>query len=77
MQPASGLDSGGGCKECTLLKLRLAIAGPAIVLMIVLGVIAVADPDLIKPLIIAILIVPVVAHVAVLLVERAERHRGN
>lgn len=57
-----------------MLRLRLAILGPAIVLMVVLGILALVVPNLIQPLMIGCLIVMVVALATVLVVERAKKN---
>ncbi|ALV47126.1 hypothetical protein MB46_18160 [Arthrobacter alpinus] len=60
-----------------MLRLRLAILGPAIVLIIAMGILAIVVPDLIQPLMIGCFIVMVVALATVLMVERARRNRRS
>lgn len=60
-----------------MFKLRLAILGPAIILMIAMGVLAVAVPNLLHPLMIGNVVIMVAALMIVILVERARRNRGS
>ncbi|ALE91165.1 hypothetical protein AOC05_17965 [Arthrobacter alpinus] len=60
-----------------MIRLRLSILGPAVLLIAVLGVLALMVPDLVQPLITGMFIVMVAAFVIVFLLERSRRHRGR
>lgn len=59
------------------MKLRLKIIGPAVIIILAMGVLAIAQPDLLRPLTIAMFIVFVVALSTVGLIERSRRRRDR
>jgi hypothetical protein len=58
------------------LKLRLGIVGPAVVLLVALGILAAAAPDLLRPGTIVVLVLIVTALLMVVLLKRSPKRRN-